>query len=133
DPTYARFIELIAASEPWRGKVDFRGFCEPEEVAAILAAADAVVLPFREGGGGWNSSLLAAHRQGTLVVTTSNEAPAYDPATNIATAPPDDVEALTTALNTYCGARRNVNSDAVDDWVRIAEAHARVYSGTASQ
>lgn len=128
DADYSRSIEEMASAEPWRGKVSFRGFCTPEIAASTLASADAVVLPFREGGGIWNSSIHAARRQGTLVVTTSNESPGYDRSTNTATAMPDDISGLKKALDAYCGARRDVTDDQADDWARVAEEHARLYA-----
>ena len=93
-----------------------------------MAASDAVVLPFREGGGLWNTSLHGAALQGTFIVTTSHEKQGYDTATNIFSASPGDISAMRQALATYAG-RRNTddNTKIYSTWDSIAEAHLQIY------
>ncbi len=59
---------------PLEGHVTLSGFLPAMQAAEVLAAADAVVLPYREGAGTWNTTLKAAALQGTFVLTTSVEA-----------------------------------------------------------
>ena len=77
DEYHKRILYLINR-QPWIGKVTVTGFLPAEEAGRILAAADAVVLPFRDGGGIWNTSIHASLAQGTFVLTTSREQHGYD-------------------------------------------------------
>lgn len=118
-------IRTRAESEPWRGRVTVTGFEKPDRAARILAASDAVVLPFRDGGGIWNTSLHAASQQGTLVVTTSRDRTGYDAERHVYWAEPLDMEAMRRALDIYSGVRRQIQE--VDPWKPIAEEHIRFY------
>ena len=80
---YQASILAHANRDDWAGKVTVAGFLPPDEAANPLAAADAVVLPFRDGGGEWNSSIHSAAIQGTFVLTNSREAQGYDEDANI--------------------------------------------------
>ncbi len=114
--------------DPWIGKVTVTGFLPAEEVGRILSSADAVVLPFRDGGGIWNTSIHAATSQGSFVLTTAQEQHGYDSSRNIYYARPDDVADMRHALQTHLG---NRGPGAVDDpnseWEAIAEAHRAFY------
>lgn len=118
---------------PWNGKVTVTGYLPAREVAEVLSASDAVVLPYPEGGGEWNTSLHAATAQGVFLLTTSISAMGYDPVRNIQYCRPGDVEGLRAALDSRIGTRVEPARDMDDSWARIAEAHLRVYlqaSGT---
>ena len=114
-------------SEPWAGRVAVTGFLPSEEVGRILAAADAVVFPFRDGGGIWNTSTHAARLQGTFVLVTARERHGYDAAENVYYAVPGDVAEMRRAVASYMGCRK---TDDVPDagWESIAEAHMQCYS-----
>jgi hypothetical protein len=90
--------------------------------------SDAVVLPFTEGGGDWNSSLQAAAVQGVFLVTTSSTAKGYDPKHNVHYCPPGDVACMRAALESRMGHRIEPAGETNREWTRIAEAHLRVYS-----
>ena len=125
---YRQEIEELARSAPWDGKATIAGYRPEAEIADMLAAADAVILPFREGAGSWNTSLHAAMLQGTLVITTSADERGYDPARRIYFSAPDDVEDMRGALNAY--ARSSSETDRPkprDEWARIVDAHLAVY------
>ena len=97
----------------WDGKVTFTGFLSHREAAALLAVADAVILPFRAGGGEWNTTIHAAVLQGTFVLTTSSTERGYDETHNVYYAEPDNLTEMRSALDTY--ARRcAVGSPGVD-------------------
>ncbi|MEK7692392.1 MAG: glycosyltransferase, partial [Bdellovibrionota bacterium] len=82
EPYHKAIMERVRQGR-WAGKVTVAGFLPPEEAARILAAADAVILPFLGGGGAWNTSLHGAALQGTFVLTTSGERHGYDARENI--------------------------------------------------
>lgn len=131
DPAYVKDLRLKADAPRWQGKVHFRGFLLPEEAARALAASDAVVLPFRDGGGSWNSSLIAASAQGTPVVTTAEVTRGLNGETLVHCSAPGDVESLRGGLDQLIGRRRRVEPRSVpDQWADIAALHALHYRKT---
>lgn len=131
DSAYLNELKQLAGSPSWEGRVTFTGFVSPERASLILAAADAVILPFRTGSGPWNTSIHSAILNGAFVITTSTERTAYDDATNVYYARPDDVANMRFALALYCGRRidfsERVDGDR-DDWGAIAGKHYQIYA-----
>ncbi len=126
DP-YHRLILDRCRNAPWDGKASVTGFLPAEEIASVLSASDAVVLPFTGGGGDWNSSLQAAAIQGVFVVTTSSTARGYDAKHNVHYCPPGDTACMRSALESGIGRRIEPAGEANREWARIAGAHLRVY------
>jgi glycosyltransferase involved in cell wall biosynthesis len=130
DSPYLAKLKLLASSATWHDKVTFTGFLPPERAAVLLAACDAVILPFRQGGGHWNTSIHSATLNGCFVITTSTDATGYDEQYNVFFARPDDLSEMRRALALY-GKRRddfNLRGDEVrDQWEIIAEKHYRIY------
>lgn len=127
DPYHARLLER-AEAPTWKGRVTITGFVDPRRAAQLLAASDAAVFPFLEGGGIWNSSLHAAMDQGTLVVTTSSERRGYDAAGNVYHAAPDGIDDMRTGLLAHIGNRRPpAIAGAEAEWTCIAEEHQALY------
>ena len=112
----------------WAGKVTVTGFLPAADAGRILAMADAVVLPFRDGGGRWNTSVHSALVQGTFVLTTSYEQHGYFPLENIYYGRPGDVADMRQALHLYLG-RRNQDAAISQDisWETIANMHKTFY------
>jgi glycosyltransferase involved in cell wall biosynthesis len=128
DDPYQKTILDQIQQEPWKGKVTVTGFLPAPEVAKVLAAADAVVLPFKNGGGSWNTSLQAAVNRGTFVLTTSGEPTGYDALQNIYLARIGDVAEMREALRRFAGRRIPVvTKDPASEWDAIANAHRAVY------
>jgi len=123
---YHRRIEQLAAEEPWSRQVAITGFLPGEQVAELLAAADAVVLPFADGGGEWNTSIHGAQLQGTFVLTTALQRRGFDPEKNTYYADPRDLDEMKNALARYAGQRAAV-SPAIPTWPEIAMEHKRLY------
>jgi glycosyltransferase involved in cell wall biosynthesis len=130
DPYHARLLAL-AHEGAWRGKVSLPGFVAADRAARILAAADAAVFPFEDGGGSWNTSVQAATAQGTFTIVTSRGRSGYDAAENVYYAAPGDVPAMRSALTQYAG--RRVAPAAHNDWAGIAARHAEIYRAVAGQ
>lgn len=124
---YAEEIARRASSPPWQGNVDLLGFAPLAEMSALLSVADAVVLPFRGGGGEWNSSIHAAVSHGCFVVTTSTTKVGYDEASNIYYAAVDDVSDMKRAVQLYAG-RRKTGDNCDDEWNTIGAQHVALYS-----
>ena len=127
-PDYRAEIMKRIASPPWKGKVTVAGFLPPGDIAELLASADAVVFPYRNGGGEWNTSLHGAVLNRAFVLHTSLHPSGYDPKRNTYSARIDDIEEMRAALQRYAGSRRG-DDPAMDcaDWQSIAEAHQTVY------
>ena len=126
---YHRLILDKCRDAPWDGKVSVTGFLPSEEIANVLSASDAVVLPFAAGGGDWNSSLQATAAQGVFLVTTSSTAEGYDAKRNVHYCPPGDVACMRAALESRMGHRVEPPGGADHEWTRIADAHLRIYGG----
>ncbi len=132
----AYFDEIVrtATSGKWAGKATLAGFLPMEEAARIIAAADAVVLPFRTGGGEWNTSIHSAQVQGTFVLTTSNKTRGYEPTVNTYYAAPGDIDEMRAALSRYVGRKDTAASGfAGETWGSIADAHREVYRAIAAR
>jgi len=130
DSPYLAKLKLLASSAAWRGKVTFTGFLSPQRAAVLLAAADAAILPFRHGGGHWNTSIHSATHNGCFVITTSTDTAGYDEPSNVFFARPDDLSEMRRALALYCRRRDDFNlpgDEARDQWEGIAEEHYRIY------
>ncbi|OGT17752.1 MAG: hypothetical protein A3J49_18435 [Gallionellales bacterium RIFCSPHIGHO2_02_FULL_57_16] len=128
DDPYHQQLLALSASAAWAGSVTLTGFLPEEEAGMILASADAVVLPFRHGGGIWNSSLHGAAIQGTFVLTTSTDRYGYVEAENVYYARPDDIPDMRRAVLDHASRRRRADHNyRFATWAKIAEEHMRVY------
>jgi glycosyltransferase involved in cell wall biosynthesis len=127
DDPYQRALLDRCAEPRWRDAIHRVGWQPDAAVAAWLAAADAVVLPFAAGGGVWNSSLHAAVLQGTFVLTTAVERRGYDPQMNVYFAVPGDLAEMRQALDQHAGFRLLAVPSGLAEWPVIAEEHHRIY------
>jgi glycosyltransferase involved in cell wall biosynthesis len=133
DAYHARLLDFANSSE-WKDHVTITGFVDSGHAARLLAATDAAVFPFRDGGGIWNSSLHAATKQGTFVLTTSSGKSGYDPEVNIYYARPDAIDEMRHALLGHHDMRKADSSKLdIDSWSSIVQAHAALYRSLLSQ
>jgi glycosyltransferase involved in cell wall biosynthesis len=102
------------------------GFLPEVQLATILAASDAVVLPFRDGGGAWNTTIDGVIAQGTFVLTTSLIASGYNEEKNVYFAKPGNVEEMIFSIQAYAG-RRISSKPPISEWRNIAEQHLSIY------
>lgn len=125
---YQQTILRLSESGLWLGKVTFTGFLPANEIAELLSVADAVILPFRNGGGEWNTSIHGAVRNGALVITTSLTQSGYDRKRNVYYANVNNVQQIRLALSVYGGRRREYDAEVDrDEWQRIADEHCLFY------
>jgi len=125
---YSREIFRRASVEPWLGKVTITGFLPVADVAALLGVADAVILPFRIGGGEWNTSIHGAVLNGAFVITTSLTQNGYDKKRNIYFAKINNIQEMRSALSIYAGMRREYDADIdSNEWGKIADEHYALY------
>ena len=124
--SYQESISRLAESPEWYGKCCITGYLEDQEVAAVLASADAAVFPFVDGSTQRNGSVLAARLQGTLVVTTHAHFRGYTPSEHTYYVAPGDAEGIRDALDNYAGMRLD-GEPCVADWNDIALQHFKIY------
>lgn len=134
DERYSQEIMQRALTASWTGKVTITGFLPVNEVAALLSVADAAVLPFRTGGGEWNTSIHGAVLNRTFVLTTSLTQSGYIKKSNMYYAKVDDVQEMRLALSMYAGIRRGDHPDIDrDEWQNIANKHVTLYENLLSE
>lgn len=127
DKAYARQLAELARSKGWADEqVRFTGFLSPKDAADLLAVADAVVLPFLDGGGEWNTSIHSALSQGTLVITTAVPPRGDEPLRNLYTSAPSAVSEMREVLDRLAG-RRVAATSTEAQWHEIAAAHLAFY------
>lgn len=128
-PAYLKQLEARATEPRWKGHADLLGPVGAEEAAQLLAASDAVVLPFEYGGGVWNTSIHAAVLNGAFVVTTSRSRNGYDGNAHIYYAKPGDTKEMAQALSDLFEGhyRQNVNQLMHDHWKVLAREHLELY------
>ncbi len=125
------------------GRATITGALAAAQVAAYLAAADAVVLPYRDGASWRRGSLLAALTAGVPILTTTPQ-PGYDATGHLPSltngesallVPPDDPAALAAGIARLLGdaalrARLATGASALAPafaWPTIARRHAALY------
>jgi alpha-acetolactate decarboxylase len=124
---YQESIKRLSESDRRKGKVTMTGFLPPREAAGVLAAADAVVLPFLEGKNASNTSVYAAQAQGTFVLTTSKELTGYHPDENTFYTAPLDLESMQAALKQYAGKRLGHGNAPEHAWRSIRDTQMELY------
>lgn len=130
DDGYRKVFEEFADNKGWTGKYKISGFLDRHHVSKILKAADAVILPYKNGVRDNSGSWLAAVEHGAFVLTTSMDSIGYDLRTNTYIAKHGDVEEMSRALTFYCGVKREGIFN--DQWNIIAEKHYYLYKSIMS-
>jgi glycosyltransferase involved in cell wall biosynthesis len=126
DPYQANILHL-ANQAPWSQNVTITGFQSPQRVGEILAVADAVVFPFPNGAGEWNTSLKASEAAGAFTLATSQDMTllGYHEDNNIFYAGCGKIMDMRNALDKYLGKRRP--SETRNEWMNVAVAHEQIY------
>lgn len=121
-------------------RVHWTGFLSPVRVSAHLAAADLMVMPYRDGVSLRRGTLMAALAHGRPLITTfpaaPDAAPELVPGENVCLVPPDDPARLATAIAELAAdpARRSRLGDGARqvaclfDWGTIAGQTADFYA-----
>lgn len=130
---YSNEIIRRASVDSWLGRVTITGFLPAQDVAELLSVADAVILPFRNGGGEWNTSIHGAVLNGAFVITTSLTKVGYDKKNNIYFSKIDNIDEMKLALNIYAGMRREYDAGIdMGEWWKIADKHRSLYENILS-
>ena len=112
---------------PWAGRVTVTGFQSAQRVGEIFAVADAIIFPFPDGAGEWNTSLKAAESAGIFTIATTQDSTifGYHEGQNIYFAGCDQISDMRNALTRYIGTRKDAAE--IDSWEKIAMTHDQVY------
>lgn len=147
DPTnvaYAQRVQTLIERYHLVGMVYRTGYTDLPEVSANLLAADAVVMPYRDGVSFRRTTLIAALRHGCPVVSTVPADPVtipeIQPGENMLLAQPHDASSLAQTIQTLTadGAlRQKLGQGAKQlgdlfEWGKIAEAQAELYQSLVS-
>jgi glycosyltransferase involved in cell wall biosynthesis len=142
DPTnraYAQSVQTLINNCGLTAYVYRTGYISLAEVSANLLAADAVVMPYRDGVSFRRTTLIAALRHGCPVVSTRPAdlalIPEIRPGQNMLLAPPEDAEALageitSLAQNTALRAALSTGAKSLGrlfEWEKIAAQTAELY------
>jgi glycosyltransferase involved in cell wall biosynthesis len=142
DPTNAVYAQRVQALIEHHHLTDFvhrTGYTDLPEVSANLLAADAVVMPYRDGVSFRRTTLIAALRHGCPVVSTTpadpSTIPEIHPGENMLLAPPRDATALAQTIASLAGdttlrQKLAIGSKQLGDlfeWDKIAGATAELY------
>jgi glycosyltransferase involved in cell wall biosynthesis len=133
ESNYSKKIFSVAKSEVWSEKVTITGHLPAIKVSQLLAVADAVILPFRNGGGDWNTSLQGAIANNSFVITTSNSTHGYDASKKTYFSEIDNIDEMNTALEKFCANPRKYSRSKiyeVNQWELIANKHEIIYKHT---
>ncbi|MCB0193393.1 MAG: glycosyltransferase family 4 protein [Anaerolineae bacterium] len=142
DPTNAAYAERVQAmiTQHRLSEVVYRtGYVEQSDVSANLLAADAVVLPYRDGVSFRRTTLIAALRHGCPVVSTlprdADLIPEIQPDENMLLAPPEDAAELAQVIaqlhgNASLWHKLSTGAKQLGDlfeWSHIATETAKLY------
>ena len=141
DPTNQAYADQIRSLIHERGLdslVRWTGYTSPAEVSGHLLAADAVVMPYRDGVSFRRTTFIAALRHGRPVITTQPALPLAGlcDGENVLLVPPQAVAALTDAITRLADdaalrARLAAGARALGgrfDWAEIARQTRDVYA-----
>ncbi|MEW5957584.1 MAG: glycosyltransferase family 4 protein [Chloroflexota bacterium] len=142
DPTNRAYAQQVQALIERRGLAGFvfrTGYIDLPQVSANLLAADAVVMPYRDGVSFRRTTLIAALRHGCPVVSTTPADPGLipeiRPGENMLLAPPGDAAGLAETIAALAGAaalREKLAKGAKQlgelfEWPKIAGATLELY------
>ncbi len=141
DPTNAAYADYVRSLIQARGlveRVQWTGYTSSEEVSADLLAADAVVMPYRDGASFRRTTFIAALRHGCPVITTYPAVPLPElhDGDNVLLVLPHDSEGLAGAAARLAGdpaLRTRLAAGAAElgkafNWPTIARRTAAVYN-----
>jgi hypothetical protein len=127
DNAYMHQLADVAQAKEWHeDQLHFTGFLLIQAAAELLTIPDAVVLPFLDGGGEWDTSISSALAQGMLVITTAVPPRGDQPQSNILTAAPSGISEMRAMLDRLSG-RRRTTILVEAKWQGMATAHLVFY------
>lgn len=146
DQAYARSVRQMVIDYGLEERVVITGHAEPADVSAYLIAADAVVLPFRDGYSYRRGSLLTGLAHGVPVITTHAQVDSQDPLPDLVDGrhvlliEPDSDTALVEAIErlrtnpelAFMLSRGGKSLMEIFGWDRIVAQHDELYTNLRS-
>jgi len=96
-------------------------------IANALQLADAIILPFNEETGTWNTTINNAIASKSFTLTTSGVKRKYYKKDNIYYSKFNDIEEMKSALNKYSG-KKNKSDIQYNKWDQITKKHIKIYN-----
>ena len=131
DQAYVQELEEAFHKRGMQERVRILGPLPASEASELIAAADALLLPFEGGGGDWNTSIHAGVQNGTFVVTTSTSRSGYDSKEDVFYAAPGDSSAIAGALEKRFGGEFVPQPKVGEEggrWGQLARQHLTLYT-----
>jgi hypothetical protein len=127
DPQNKYILELIETIESLQLSefVTFCGYLKDIEIVSFIDLADAIVFPFQEGVGNFNTTYLAALQSDTLVIATDLEKTVYDDEGHCMYLQSNSLTSINSIeSSTFQKKRRSINST---NWHEVARQHMELY------
>ncbi len=134
---YAKEVDTLIENLALNDQITWTGYATSQEVSAYLKAADAVVLPYRDGASYRRGSLMAAIEHECAIITTmpAVSVPDFVHGENMLLVPPDNATQLTAAvqeLQESSALRERLHQGTAAlreqfDWGKIVEATIDLY------
>jgi glycosyltransferase involved in cell wall biosynthesis len=128
DRAYAAGLQRKAADLGLASAIQSTGRLPAEQLSAVMQSFDACVLPFRDGLSQNRTTYAGAVAHGLYVVTTGLDQRGFLPETNTTFVPPNDRDALVSAILDAPNHPRNQGMAAPEAaWDEIADLHLAAY------
>jgi glycosyltransferase involved in cell wall biosynthesis len=128
DRAYAAGLQRKAADLGLASAIQSTGRLPAEQLSAVMQSFDACVLPFRDGLSQNRTTYAGAVAHGLYVVTTGRDQRGFLPETNTTFVPPNDRDALVSAILDAPNHPRNQGMAAPEAaWDEIADLHLAAY------
>jgi glycosyltransferase involved in cell wall biosynthesis len=128
DVDYTASLEKRAEELGLSAAIRATGKLPPAALSAELQSFDVCVLPFRDGLSQNRTTYAAAVAHGLYVVTTGLHNIGFDPETNTTFVPPNDRDALVSAILEAPSHPRQLRSGGYEgSWDEIADLHVAAY------
>jgi len=129
DQAYAAGLRRKAAELGLAAAIQSTGRLPAEQLSAVMQSFDVCVLPFRDGLSQNRTTYAGALAHGVHVVTTGLDQRGFVPETNTTFVPPDDQDALVSAiLDAPKHPRKQGMVSPESAWDQIADRHLTAYS-----
>lgn len=128
DPQNKYVLELLQTIESLKLSefVTFCGYLNDIEILTFIDFADALVFPFQEGVGNFNTSYLAALQSNTLVIATDLEKTFYDEQGHCMYLQSNSLTAINSIESSFFQKRRRSKNS--NNWHEVARKHLELYN-----
>ena len=128
DPKNKYILELLETIESLKLSefVTFCGYLNDSEILSFIDFADALVFPFQEGVGNFNTSYLAALQSDTLVIATDLENTFYEGESHCMYLQSNSLKGINSIDSSIFRKKKRVKNSS--NWHQIARQHMELYN-----